>query len=172
MSHSVIVDTCLPSYSEIVDGHPGWPKCPVKGNYDIYHQYPIGVVNPAFTGMRLWELQQEHELNNYQISKHLNIKSGLIIFGTDIYIFTPISNNDIMSYIKLVLRRRNWSELNPSINTVCKKLVNYIRQRCHDRPIPSIPRIKQEFEKDFGIHQLFSQNHQSHILKYLKEHIY
>ena len=135
MSHSVIVDTCLPSYSEIVDGHPGWPKCPVKGNYDIYHQYPIGVVNPAFTGMRLWELQQEHELNNYQISKHLNIKSGLIIFGTDIYIFTPISNNDIMSYIKLVLRRRNWSELNPSINTICKKLVNYIRQRCHSLPV-------------------------------------
>ena len=69
-----------------------------------------------------------------------------------------------MSYLKLVLRRQNQSELNPSINIICKKLVNYIHQHCHDRPIPSIPRFKQEFEKDYGIHQLlFTESPASYL---------
>ena len=33
----------------------------------IFHEYPIGVFNPAFTGMYLWELLSSHELNDYQI---------------------------------------------------------------------------------------------------------
>ena len=93
LSHSEIVETCLPSYSVFVDGHPGWCKGYIRGNYGVYHQYTNGVIIPAFTGMQLCELQHDHQLNDYQISKHLNIKSGLIIYGTDIYVFTPITNN-------------------------------------------------------------------------------
>ena len=51
LSHSAIVETCLLSYSEFVDGHPGWCKGDTRGNYGIYHQYSNGAINPAFTGI-------------------------------------------------------------------------------------------------------------------------
>ena len=44
--------------------------------------YLPGVINPAFTGMILWEIQHSHLLNDYKISRYHNVKSGIIIIGT------------------------------------------------------------------------------------------
>ena len=153
-SHSIIVEKCQLSYSDIVDGHPSWCRGAEKGNYSIYDEYPHGVVNPAFTGMRLWEIDPEQEVNDYQISKHLNIKSGLIIYGNDVYVFTPITNNDITSYIKTISRKKDPTKTFSSLNQLCKSILDYICQNCFQRPIPCIPTIKKKFNEMFGVNQL------------------
>ena len=43
-----------------------------------------------------------HISNDYKISQFNNIRGGIIINGTQAYIFTPIENNDIKSHIKLL----------------------------------------------------------------------
>ncbi len=77
--------------------------------------YPHRVRKPAFTGLMLWEIQLVHPFNDYKISRHHNVKSGIIIIiGNEAYIFTPISsNNDIQSYLKILLQ----AQQNPSLPT-------------------------------------------------------
>ena len=45
--------------------------------------YPHGLINPAFTGFVLWEIQHGHPLNDYKISRHHNAKSGIMIIGNE-----------------------------------------------------------------------------------------
>ena len=68
--------------------------------------YPDGVFNPAFCGMILWELAPNHILNDYKISPFHQIKSGVIMYGHNAYVFTPITNNDIQSFLKILLRKK------------------------------------------------------------------
>ena len=75
--------------------------------FGVFHNYPNGIVNPAFTGMMLWEVSCNHDLNDYQICEYHNIKSGIILYGTEAYVFTQITNNDIMSHIKILFRQSN-----------------------------------------------------------------
>ena len=56
--------------------------------FGVFHNYPNGIVNPAFTGMMLCEICYNHDLNDYQICKYHNIKSGIILYGTEAYVFT------------------------------------------------------------------------------------
>ena len=70
----------------------------------IFNKYPVGVFNPAFTGMYLWELSSSHELNDYQICRYHSIKSGIILYGSEAYVFTQITNNDIISHLKILIR--------------------------------------------------------------------
>ena len=42
--------------------------------FGVFHNYPCEIVNPAFTGMLLWDISPNHELNDYQICEFHNIK--------------------------------------------------------------------------------------------------
>ena len=77
----------------------------VRG-YGKFQTYPEGIFNPAFCGMMLWEIAPDHILNDYKISQFHQIKSGVIMYGHNAYVFTPILNNDIQSYLKILLREK------------------------------------------------------------------
>ena len=59
-------------------------------SFGKFHTYPVGVFNPAFCGMILWEIAQDHILNDYKICQFHQIKSGLILHSHNAYVFTPI----------------------------------------------------------------------------------
>ena len=70
--------------------------------FRIYHKYPNGILNPAFTGIFLWQVSPNYDLNDYQLCEYHNKKSGIILHGREAYIFTQISNNDIQSHVKIL----------------------------------------------------------------------
>ena len=50
--------------------------------FGIFHNYPCGIVNPAFTGMLLWEILYNHDLNDYQICEYhtvIHVGDGTLI---------------------------------------------------------------------------------------------
>ena len=116
----------------------------------VFHSYPVGICNPAFTGMFLWELDSNHHLNDYKISEYHSIKSGVIMYGTEAYIFTQISNNDINSYIKILLRGRKFRNTITLSNAV-KLILNYIRVNAHRSIIPSMEDIQRNLTFLIGI---------------------
>ena len=67
--------------------------------------YPPGVINPCFTGMFIWELRRGHLCNNYIIPREANNRTGLVFRGHRVFIYTPILNNGISSYIKVILNK-------------------------------------------------------------------
>ena len=79
---------------------------PTAQSLGIYQTYPLGVLNPAFTGMFLWDFSSsEHlsgHLNEYKICKFHSIKGGIVVYGSEIFVFAPISNNDMQSYLKIL----------------------------------------------------------------------
>ena len=107
-------------------------------------------MNPAFTGMLLWEICYNHNLNDYQLSEYHNIKSGIILYSIEAYIFTQITNNDIMSHLKILFRgSKLLHNLTPSAAT--KMLVKYVRYNSGRLVIPSIPAIQQYLYQTMGI---------------------
>ena len=78
--------------------------------YGIFNHYPPGIVNPAFSGMILWELNPNHLLNEFEVNKFHAIKNGIIIHHTKIYIFTQIQNDDIQSHLTILLRGKKDEE--------------------------------------------------------------
>ena len=72
-------------------------------SFGKFQAYPAGIFNPAFCGMMLWEIAPNHILNDYKICQFHQIKSGIILYGHNAYIFTPITNNDIQSYLKILI---------------------------------------------------------------------
>ena len=86
----------------------------------------MGICNPAFTDMYSWELTSSHELNDYKIFQYLLIKSGKILYGKKGYVFTQITNNDINSHIKILLRGEQFSN-SIGLPNAMKLLLNYIR---------------------------------------------
>ena len=67
------------------------------------NEYPPGIVNPAFTDMFLWELRTGHPCNHYMIPRESNIRKGLVFRGNTVYVYTPILNNDITSFTKIIV---------------------------------------------------------------------
>ena len=92
----------------------------------IFNKYPVGVFNPAFTGMYLWELSSSHELNDYQICQYHSIKSGVILYGVEAYVFTQIMNNNITSHLKILTRGKQFRNA-MTLAQAMKLLVNYVR---------------------------------------------
>ena len=68
-------------------------------SFGTFHTYPDGVFNPALCVMMLLKLSPDHILNDYQICQFHQIKSGVIMYRLNVYVFTPITNNDIQSYL-------------------------------------------------------------------------
>ena len=58
--------------------------------YGDLNKYPAGVVNPSFTGTKLWPIRENHEFNKYKYSPFCGIKSGIIVQNGDAYVFTPV----------------------------------------------------------------------------------
>ncbi len=73
-------------------------------SYGVFNNYPPGIWNPAFCGMMLWEISPGHLLNDFEINKFHNLRSGIILHGTRAYVFTQITNDDIHSHLKILIR--------------------------------------------------------------------
>ena len=99
---------------------------PIAETYGIYQEYPAGIFNPAFTGMFLWDLKTGHNLNQYKVCKFHCIKSGIILYGNEAYVFTQMTNNDIHSYLKVLLRGKSLQG-NIQPNWAIKLVLDYIR---------------------------------------------
>ena len=85
--------------------------------------------NAEFCGMLLWELGQGHILNQYKIYQFHQIRSGIIMYGCEAYVFTPISNNDIHSHLKILLRKKTF-EHNLTPIKASRQLLLYCREQC------------------------------------------
>ena len=145
MNHSKIVDS--PLSDDIINLED------TSGNitsYGKFQTYPVGVFNPAFCGMMLWEIAADHILNDYKISQFHQIKSGVILYGRTAYVFTPITNNDIQSYLKILLRGKILMD-NISTSKATKKLVYYVRDKAKKHIIPCIPTIQKHLNDLLGI---------------------
>ena len=116
----------------------------------IFNKYPVGVFNPAFTGMYIWELSSSHELNDYQICRYHSIKSGVILYGAEAYVFTQIMNNNITSHLKILRRGKQFRNAMTLAQTM-KLLLNYVRKNSYWRIIPSIKKIQMNIHSLRGI---------------------
>ena len=116
----------------------------------IFNKYPVGVFNPAFTGMCLWELSSSHELNDYQKCWYHSIKSGIIFYGTEAYVFTQITNNSITSHLKILIRGKQFRNV-MILAQAMKLLLNYVRTKSSQRIIPSMKEIQMNLHSLLGI---------------------
>ena len=98
----------------------------------------------------LWEIAPDHILNDYKICQFHEIKSGIILYGHNAYIFTPITNNDIHSYLKILLRGKKLKNNLPA-SKATKQLVYYVRQKATNHIIPCIPTIQKHLNDMLGI---------------------
>ena len=101
----------------------------------------------------LWELDSNHQLNDYKISRYHLIKSGIILYGTEAYVFTQITNNDINSHIKILLRGKEFRN-GITLPTAMKLLLNFVRVNAHRTIIPSIEEIQRNLFSLIGISEL------------------
>ena len=175
MSHSTIVESSLnESHSKIVEDM-------YKTNYDneadfrqitqssleshgIFHKYPPGILNPSFTGMILWEIQQDHIFNNYKVCPYHMIKCGVILYGQEAFVFTPISNNDIKSFLKILFRGKILPN-GESSTSVTKSLTDYIQRQSKQHIIPCIQTLRNMLHEMFKItEETFKEDHYSYLL--------
>ena len=88
-TYSVVKHSSIVEKESLLDRHDSNKiVCRVNGcisnkTIGIFHSYPVGICNPAFTGMFLWELDSNHQLNDYKISQYHLIKSGIILNGPE-----------------------------------------------------------------------------------------
>ena len=115
-----------------------------------FQTYPAGIFNPAFCSMMLWEIAPNHILNDYKICQFHQIKSGIILYGHNAYIFTPITNNDIQSYLKILLRGKILKHNLPACKAA-KKLVYYVRDKATNHIIPCTRTIQTHLNHMLGI---------------------
>ena len=117
---------------EINDTKTGFEETMLQSRaYGNFNQYPLGILNPAFSGMLLCELKKDHLIDEFQVNKFHQIKNGIILHHTNAYIFTSIRNGDIHSHLKILLRRRQMKE-NISLArgaTILRKYVRYHSQK-------------------------------------------
>ena len=103
--------------------------------------------------MLIWELSSDHELNDYKICKFHQIKSGIILYGSEAFVFTPIENNDIRSYLKILLRGATNLPDGITTSKATNLLLSYIRCNSKRTIIPSIPTIQKDLEYISGLSQ-------------------
>ena len=66
-----------------------------------FNKYPEGKINPAFSHLLVWELIPNNVMNDFRVNRFHNIRSGVISRGAQASIFTPLSNDDTHSHIKI-----------------------------------------------------------------------
>ena len=77
------------------------------------------------------------DLSEYKICKFHSIKSGIILYGNEAFVFTPLSNNDIHSYLKILLRNKSFHHTMTK-SKATKVIVDYIRCNCRKPIIPCL----------------------------------
>ena len=105
------------------------------GMYDILI---ISVL--AFCGMLLWEISPGHMLNDFEINKFHNIRSGIILHGSRAYVFTQITNDDIHSHLKILMRGKSLKHNIPT-SKGATMLRKYVRFKSTERILPSIHQL-------------------------------
>jgi len=164
-NHSVIVEPSPNLFKPVnlmTDTFPSHSHLKIA-TYGVFNTYPCGIYNPAFTGMFIWELSKNHIMNEYKICKHHSIKSGVILYGTDAYVFTPISNGDIVLHIKMLFKGTTFKTGGKHAD-IMKNLRNYIRLKSSNSIIPSIPDIQKDLKTMFGIdEQTFSHDMNTYL---------
>ena len=100
--------------------------------------------------MYLWELSSTHELNDYHVCKCHAIRSGVILYGSEPYVLTQITNNDITSHLKIFLKGRKFRN-EMKLNQAMKLVLNYVRSNCKRTIIPSIHDIQKDLHSLLGI---------------------
>ena len=84
------------------------------------------------------------------MGKYHSIKSGIFLYGTESYAFTQITNNDINSHIKILLRGKQFRNA-ITLSNAMKLLLNYIRVHAHQTIIPSMEDIQRNIFSLIGI---------------------
>ena len=141
--HSLIVekdsftDVCYIWHSLTVDSYSS----------GTFKDYPPGIINPSFAGNFIWEIKENHPFNEYRIPKECNIWCGVVIRGSMIFVYMPITNNDIISYIKQIISQLQTPETQESSISQTKKIVHYIQSAQNHNPIPSIYDKKKFLQK-------------------------
>ena len=111
----------------------------------------------------LWEIAPNHILNDYKICQFHQIKSGIILYGHNAYIFTPITNNDIQSYLKILLCGKRLKYNLPACKAA-KKIVYYVRHKATNHIIPCIPTIQTHLNHMLGIiEQTYIQDENTYL---------
>jgi len=123
---------------------------PTVQTFGIFQKYPVGVFNPAFTGMFLLDYSSYKDLSEYKICKFHCIKSGIILYGNEAFVFTPLTNNDINSYIKILLRKQSFHHTMTK-SKATKLIVDYIRCNCLKPIIPCLHIIKNFLSDIVGL---------------------
>ena len=105
-NHSEIADQCRLNHSIIVDDHFKRENRQYWTSYAIHQTYlPGGLKSWIFADLDLRKICHDHKWNDYRVSKHNHIKSVLIVHGLDIHVFTPISNNNMISHTKIIMSK-------------------------------------------------------------------
>ena len=137
--------------TDVVFHEPSVQHNPMVETFGVFQQYPTGVFNPAFTGMFLLDYSNYKDLSEYKICKFHSIKSGIIVKGNEAFVFTPLTNNDINSYLKILLRNKTLSHSSMTKAKATKLIVDYIRCNCRKPVIPSLHIIKNYLRDIVGL---------------------
>ena len=100
-NHSTIAETVL------MEGSMCYQTQSSLQSFGVFHQYPHEILNPSFTGMIIWEIRPNHILNEYKLCLYHFIKSGIILYRNETFVFTPILNNNIKSFLQILLWGKN-----------------------------------------------------------------
>ena len=115
-------------------------------------------------------------MNEYKVCHYHSIKSGLIVCGNDAYVFTLITNGDIISFLKILLRSVTSYNDDMTHSHTMKFLKTYVRTNACKRVIPSIPTIQKQIHVILGIEETSFGNypgfymillHQIYILTFI-----
>ena len=124
MSHSKIVEAIFATNYENEANLRQITQSSLE-SYGVFHEYLPGILNPLFTGMMLWEIQPDHLFNDFKLCPYHMIKCDVILYDKEAFVFTPITNNDIKSFFKILFRGKILPE-GQSITSLTKTLTNYI----------------------------------------------
>ncbi len=114
--------------------------------------------------MFLWDLKTGHDFNQYKVCKVHCIKSGIILYDNDVYVFTQMTNNDIHSYLKVLLRDKSLPG-NIKPNQAIKLLLDYIQQNSRKPVIPDIPAIQRELFHLIGVNMnTFAEDNETYLI--------
>ena len=83
-----------------------------------------------------------HLLNDFEINKFHNIQSGIILHGSRAYAFTQITNDDIHSHLKILIRGKSLRDDIPTSKGVTI-LQKYVRFKSTEKIVPSIHQIQE-----------------------------
>ena len=100
--------------------------------------------------MLLWEISPGHMLNDFEINKFHNIRSGIILHGSCAYVFTQITNDNIHSYLKILIRGKGLKN-NIPMSKGATILQKYVRFKSTESILPSIHQIQEDIYSTLGL---------------------